>query len=71
MKKSATIREQGRNDGMTNPARYLRMTSRKKDIEIQKAVDRLRKHIQAILYRLEKEPPRALHPESEQPDRHP
>ncbi len=41
----------------TSVETYLRMSDREKDIEIQKAVDRLQKRIQAILYVIDKEMP--------------
>jgi hypothetical protein len=43
----------------TSPENYCRMDEREKDIEIQKAVDRLQKRIQAILYLLEQDTPQA------------
>ncbi len=53
-----------RDDKGTNVESYLRMNEREKDIEIQKAVDRLQKHIQAILYAFDAAPPHAGRPTS-------
>ena len=44
------------NDRATSVDKYLRMNEREKDIEIQRAVDRLQKRIQAILYVIDKDP---------------
>jgi hypothetical protein len=43
----------------TSLEKYLLMGEKEKDIEIQKAVARLQKRIQEILYILEKDTPRA------------
>ncbi len=41
---------------------YLQMNEREKDLEIQKAVERLQKRIQAILYVLESDRPHVVSP---------
>lgn len=43
----------------TSLEKYLLMDEKEKDVEIQKAVARLQKRIQEILYLLEKDMPRA------------
>ncbi len=43
----------------TSPEKYLLMDDKEKDVEVQKAVARLQKRIQEILYLLEKDGPAA------------
>ncbi len=52
----------------TNLEKYLRMNEREKDLEIQKAVSRLQKRIQEILYFIETDTSRAAGPEPQKPD---
>jgi hypothetical protein len=44
----------------TSPENYCLMSEQEKDLEVQKAVERLQKRIQAILYLLEKDTPTAV-----------
>jgi hypothetical protein len=53
-----------RDDRRTSLERYLRMDEKQKDTEIQKAVMRLQKRIQEILYMLETEKQHIAGPES-------
>jgi hypothetical protein len=48
----------------TSLEKYLRMNEKEKDLEIQKAVDRLQKRIQEILYALDSDSSRAAGPGS-------
>jgi hypothetical protein len=45
--------ERARNERRTSLERYLLMGEKEKDVEIQKAVARLQKRVQEILYMLE------------------
>ncbi len=51
-------------DRHTSLEKYLSMNEREKDIEIQKAIDRLQRRIQTILYALDKDAPHAAPPEA-------
>ncbi len=49
----------------TSPENYCLMNEKEKDLEIQKAVDRLQRRIQAILYLLDKDMHHAAGTEAE------
>lgn len=56
--------EKDRGDRATSLERYLLMDEKEKDIEIQRAVARLQKRIQEILYVLETEKGQMTGPDS-------
>ncbi len=55
--------DKGRGDRGTSLERYLQMDEKEKDVEIQKAVVRLQKRIQEILYFFETEKQHVINPE--------
>lgn len=57
MKKADRTDDKERDDRGTSLERYLLMNEKEKDAEIQKAVFRLQKRIQEILYLMETEKP--------------
>jgi len=52
--------DQHRNERGTSLEKYLLMDEKEKDLEIQKAVTRLQKRIQEILYLLETDKPHSV-----------
>lgn len=59
MKIAENMDSKQKDAGRTSPEKYLLMDEKEKDVEIQKAVDRLQRRIQVILYLLETDKPHA------------
>ncbi len=57
MNRMNNAEDKHRDEGSTSIEKYLLMNEEEKDLEIQKAVARLQKRIQEILYVLETEKP--------------